>query len=81
MYIEAILNYEKKFKVMVTNTTNIGKTNKHLSSQLIRHKQKTRHMTLETQVLPWDRHNHVAVLDNESATMLLCLYFSVWYLE
>jgi len=65
MYIEAILNYEKKSKVIMSNTNNLIKTNKHLSPQLIQHKQKPWHMTLETHVLAWDRHKHVAGLKRD----------------
>ena len=41
--------------VMVNNSTNINKTNNHLSHQI---------MTLEIQVLALDRHINVAVLNH-----------------
>ena len=53
-------HYEKKIKtVMVNNSTNINKTNNHLSPQVIKHKKKTQimYITLEIQVLAWDSQN------------------------
>ena len=52
--------YEKKIKtVMVNNSTNINKTNNHLSPQHIKHTKRPRYMyiTLEIQVLAWVRQN------------------------
>jgi len=45
---------------MVNNSTNIDKTNNHLSPPLTEQKNKPRHMTLEIQVPAWNRHNNVA---------------------
>ena len=39
------------------------KRNNHLPSQIIKHKKRPRHMTLEIQVLAWDRHKHLAGLN------------------
>lgn len=63
-YIETILIYEKKFKVMMSSTTNLTKSGwAYLTST---HSTLKKHfMTLETQVLPWNRHNHVAVQNND----------------
>jgi hypothetical protein len=46
---------------MDKTSTNINKTNIHLSSQLtsLNTTTKTRHMTLELQVLTWGQHIHV----------------------
>jgi hypothetical protein len=44
---------------MVKNSTNINKTNKHLSSQL----KKPRHMILEIQIQAWYSHKYVAELN------------------
>lgn len=46
-----------------TNSTNITKTNNHLSSQLIEHIKKTPHMMLEIELLASDKHKNVAVLN------------------
>jgi len=49
---------------MVNNSTNINKTNDHLSTELIEHKNEgQQHMMLEIQVLAWDRHKDVAGLN------------------
>jgi hypothetical protein len=48
---------------MVNNSTNINKINNHLSPQLIKHKKKTRHTMLKIQVLTWDGHKEVAMLN------------------
>ena len=45
---------------MVKNYTNINKTNNHFWHQIIEHKKRRLHMTLEIQVLVWDRHKNVA---------------------
>ena len=45
---------------MVSNCTNINKTNNHLSSQIIENKKGSGHMVLEIQVLAWDRCKKVA---------------------
>jgi len=42
--------------VMVINSTNINKTNNHLSPLLIVHRKIPWHITLEILVLAWDRH-------------------------
>jgi len=48
---------------MVINSPNINKTNNHLLSKLnSRNTKRSRNMTLEIQVLAWDRHKHVAGL-------------------
>ena len=44
---------------MVNNATNINETNSHLPDSRNEHK-KTRHMTLEIQVMAWNRYNNVA---------------------
>ena len=42
--------------MIVNNSTNIDKTNNHLSSQIFEDKKENdQHMTLEIQVLEWDR--------------------------
>jgi selenocysteine-specific translation elongation factor len=46
---------------MVNNSTNINKTNNHLSHYLTEHKKK--HMTLDIQFLAWNRHSNVAGLN------------------
>ena len=43
---------------MVNNSTNINKTNDHLSPQLNEHKNIQQHMSYEIQVLTWDRHKN-----------------------
>jgi hypothetical protein len=45
----------------VMNSTNINKTNNHLSSYTIKHIKRTWHMKLEILVLAWDRDKHIAV--------------------
>ena len=49
-------------KTVINNSTNINKTNNHLSLQLIEHK-KDRHMMLEIQVHVWDRHKNEVALN------------------
>ena len=39
---------------MLNNSTNINKTNNHLSSSLTEHKKRPWHMMLNIQVLAWD---------------------------
>jgi hypothetical protein len=51
---------ERKLKQWLS--TDINKTNKHLSSQLIEHK-KDQVIWVEIQVLAWDRHKNLAVLN------------------
>ena len=57
-----------KETVMVNNSnflfiiTNINKTNNYLSLQVIEHKNWPPHMTLQIQVMVWDRHKIVAGL-------------------
>jgi hypothetical protein len=48
---------------MVNNSTNINKANNHLSSQPIEHKKDSWQMTLEIQVLAWDRHKAVLLFE------------------
>ena len=48
---------------MLNKSTNVNKTNNHLSSQLIEHKKDHGHMTLEIQILAWDKHKNVAGLN------------------
>ena len=51
----AAKSYEKKVEtVMVNNSTNINKTNNHLSPQIIEH------MVFEILILAWHRHKNVA---------------------
>ena len=50
--------YEEKIKQGCS--TNISKTNDHLSPQTIEHKTTPRDMTLE--ILVWNKHKKVAVL-------------------
>jgi hypothetical protein len=47
---------------MVNNSTNLTKTNSHLSSHVIEHKNIVRHMKLEIQVMAWDKHKKEAGL-------------------
>jgi hypothetical protein len=47
---------KRKLKVMVSNSTNINKTNNHLSPQTIEHKKKTMTYGIGNPVLVWDRH-------------------------
>ena len=47
---------------MVNNSTDINKMNDNSSLQIIEHIE-TSQMTLNTQVLSWDRHNTVAGLN------------------
>jgi hypothetical protein len=62
-YLVQYYQYEKKvLTLMNNNSTNINKTNNHLSLQLIEHK-KDRHMMLEIQVHVWDRHKNEAALN------------------
>ena len=48
---------------MVNNSTNINKMYNHLLPQIIEHKKRPRHMTLDIQVLAWNRHKTVAELN------------------
>jgi len=49
---------------MVINSTNINKTKNHLSSEpnSLNTKKRPRHMTLEIQILVWNKHNNVTGL-------------------
>lgn len=80
-YIETILIYEKKFKVMMSSTTNLTKSGwAYLTST---HSTLKKHfMTLETQVLPWDKHNNVAMLvlfrmASKLRLIHCCLYLAI----
>jgi hypothetical protein len=48
--------------VIVNNSTNINKTNNHLSTQLIEYK-KENDMMMEIQIVTWARHKNVPVLN------------------
>jgi hypothetical protein len=50
--------------VMVINSTNINKTKNHLSSEpnSLNTMKRPRHMTLEIQILAWNKHNNVTGL-------------------
>ena len=48
---------------MINNSTNINKTNNHLSPQLIDNNKRPRHLTLEIHVLVGDRHEEVTGLN------------------
>ena len=55
---------ERKFKLMVNNPININKTDgksvRTIASHLLtEHNKRPRHVTLEFQVLVWDRHKNV----------------------
>ena len=50
-YIPRIM--KRKLKVMVSNSTNINKTNTHLSPQTIEHKKKTMTYGIGNPVLVW----------------------------
>ena len=54
---------------MVTNSTNMNKTNNHLSSHPTEHNNKPVHMTLEIEDLAWDRHNTCGGLKYGYTTM------------
>jgi hypothetical protein len=55
-----MVDYEKKvYTVMVNNSTNMKKMNNQPSPEII--EPRPRHMTLEIQVLTWDRHKNVDV--------------------
>ena len=55
-----MVDYEKKvYTVMVNNSTNINKMNNQPSPEII--EPRPRHITLEIQVLAWDRHKNVDV--------------------
>jgi hypothetical protein len=49
---------------------NINKTINYLSSQLIEYIKRPRHMTLEIQVLVWDRHENVEGLMGSQILLL-----------
>jgi len=49
-------------RVMVNNSTNVNKTNNHLSPQTIGHRKRPRPMTLGIMVLAWEIHKNMAVL-------------------
>jgi hypothetical protein len=50
--------------MVVNNSTKINKTNNHLSPSLTEQTKKgPQHMTVEIQVLAWDRHKNVAGLN------------------
>jgi hypothetical protein len=44
---------------MLNNFTNINKSDIYLSPQIVEQKEKTWNMTLEIQILVWDRYKHV----------------------
>ena len=46
---------------MVINSTNINKTNNHLSSKITQ--KRRQHVTLKIHILAWDKHNNVAGLN------------------
>ena len=48
---------------MVNISTNINKTNNHLSLQIIEYEMNPPHMTLEIHVMTKDRHIYVAQLN------------------
>jgi hypothetical protein len=48
---------------MVNNSTNINKTNYHLSPETIEQEKEPRHMALEIHILAWNRHKHVVGLN------------------
>jgi hypothetical protein len=45
---------------MVNTYSNVNKTNNHRSPELIEHKKRPLHMTLEIQVLAYDSHKHMS---------------------
>ena len=51
---------------MVINSSNINNTNNHLN-WTHRTQNRPRHMTLEIQIMAWDRHTDVAGLNNKSS--------------
>ena len=56
--LRAAKSYEKKVEtVMVNNSTNINKTNNHLSPQIIEH------MVFEILILAWHKHKNVGWLN------------------
>jgi hypothetical protein len=52
---------------------NINKAINYLSSQLIEYIKRPRHMTLEIQVLVWDRHENVEGLNWLMGSQILLL--------
>jgi hypothetical protein len=76
--------YEKNFlSVMVNNSTNINKTNNHLSTQIIEHKN-TMTITLEIKVLTWDKHKNVVGLyriENHIYVILFINRWTIWHRE
>ena len=48
---------------MVNNSTNINKTNNHLSPQKTEHKIRSQHNAMEIQDLVFDSHNNVAAFN------------------
>ena len=59
--------------MMFNNSTNINKTNNHISPQLTEHKKRSLHMTsLEIHVQGWDRHK--IRLCFGSPTFVFCNY-------
>ena len=54
---------KRKLKMVVNNSNKTNKTNNNLSHKIIEHKERQRHMTLEIQVLPMDKHTNVAELN------------------
>jgi hypothetical protein len=60
LFFVSMVDYEKKvYTVMVNNSTNMKKMNNQPSPEII--EPRPRHMTLEIQVLTWDRHKNVDV--------------------
>jgi hypothetical protein len=65
---------------MVNNFTNINKIiTSHLSPSLTEHRKRPQHTTLKIQVLAWDRHTNVVVLNRDPNPPFLyvihCFYF------
>ena len=56
-------NWIYNYSMMVNNSTNINKTNNHLSFQNNWTQKRPTHMTLEIQVLTWERHTNVTGLN------------------
>jgi hypothetical protein len=63
VHVSLLHNEKKDLTVMVNNSTNINKTNNHLSHCLTEHKKNPQHLTLEIKVLAWDSHRNVARLN------------------
>jgi hypothetical protein len=55
---------------MVNNSNNINKMNNHLSPKIIEHITRQQHVTLENQVLAWDRHTNVAGINRLKVPIL-----------